>query len=79
MDNVGQYYWRKRTCEGLERDVDVSPVSPSLQISLDLCLVWLFVGVALFGWCVCSFWLLLSGRFDFFLHSFQLLTDNVSH
>ena len=37
---------------GLERDADVSPVSPSLQISLDFCLVWLFVGVALFGWCV---------------------------
>ena len=49
----------------------VSPVSPSLQISLDLCVVWLFVGVALFGWCVYSCWLLLSGKFDFFLHSFQ--------
>ena len=23
----------------------------------------------------CSCWLLLSGKFDFFLHSFQLLTD----
>ena len=75
----GNTTWRKRTCEGLERDADVSPVSPSLQISLDFCLVWLFVGVALSGWCVCSCWLLLSRKFDFFLHSFQLLTDNVSH
>ena len=38
-----------------------------------------FLWVLLFGWCVCSCWLLLSGKFDFFLHSFQLLTDNVSH
>ena len=78
MDNVGNTTWRKRTCEGLERDADVSPVSPCLQISLDF--AWFgFVGVALFGWCVGSCWLLLSGKFDFFLHSFQLLTDNVSH
>ena len=76
MDNVGHTTWRKRTCEGLERDADVSPVSPFLQISLDLCLVWL-CGVALL--CVCSCWLLLSGKFVFYLHSFQLLTDNVSH
>ena len=40
MDNVGNTTWRKRTSEGLERDADVSPVSPFLQISLDLCLVW---------------------------------------
>ena len=40
MDNVSNTTWRKRTREGLERDADVSPVSPFLQISLDLCLVW---------------------------------------
>ena len=36
----GNTTWRKRTCEGLERDADVSPVSPFLLISLELCLVW---------------------------------------
>ena len=37
---MGNTAWRKRTREGHERDADVSPVSPFLQISLDLCLVW---------------------------------------
>ena len=68
---------------GIERGADVSPVSPSLQISLDLCLagglafcgccfVWL-------GWVFLLVFCLLSGKFVFNLHSFQLLTDNVSH
>ena len=76
MDNVGNTTWRKRTREGLERDADVSPVSPFLQFPWIF--AWFgFVGVALL--CVCSCWLLLSGKLVFFLHSFQLLTDNVSH
>ena len=51
------------------RDADVSPLSPSLQISLDLCLVC-FVGVALFGWCVGLVGFCFRGNLSsFFTHS----------
>ena len=69
MDNVGNTTWRKRTCEGLERDADVSPVSPSLQISLDLCLVC-FVGLlCLVGVLVLVGFCFRGNLISFFTHS----------
>ena len=60
--------WRKRTCEGSERDADVSPVSPFWQISLDLCLVW-FCGRCFVGVFVLVGFRFRGNLFSFFTHS----------